>query len=182
MSGIVGIMTLASENIKVLSYFRDQLIGANLAQEGAELVRNKRDSNFIKCVQGIFPPCLSPTVDYTLYNMDGMTGSGPCDDLLLDGVTPRGCKISDPFASDLSFEVCADGDCGKLKQDNNGRYGYTGATLTKYNRKIKITQSTNRGGSPTLYDWRVEVIVSWRDRLVDRSVVVNDVLTPSNRF
>src|SRR3989338_8261169 len=55
LSGIVGMMTLASENRKALSYFRDQLIAVNLAQEGAELVRNRRDSNFIACQKRFAP-------------------------------------------------------------------------------------------------------------------------------
>ncbi len=175
VSGIVGIMTLASENIKVLSYFRDQLIGANLAQEGAELVRNKRDSNFINCAKD-FSPCdgVLPGFDYNSQNMDGLVGAG-CE-------AAGGCRIHDSFDASLVFEPCT-GDCStqRLLLDSNGQYGYISGTPTKYNRKIEVTQvpGYSRGA---LYDWRVKVTVSWRDRLVDRWVEVNDVLTPNGRY
>ena len=76
LAGIVGTMTLAHENLKALSYFRDQLIAANLAQEGAELVRNRRDSNFIDCDLN----CSALTTDSNINNMNGIVGAGPCDD------------------------------------------------------------------------------------------------------
>lgn len=174
LSGIVGAMSLASENLKALSYFRDQLIAANLAQEGAELVRNRRDSNFLKCgSDSEFCNSGSSTFDYNSQNMDGM--ESVC-------TSPKVCRVLLPLTDGApQFEECGDGNCEYLDQNpDTGVYDVYTAN-GKYSRKIELKEITdyNRG---TLSDWHIKVTVSWRDRIVDRSVIVNDVLTPHLRF
>ena len=47
LAGIVGTMNLTQQNIGAVTTMRNQLIASNLAQEGLELVRNQRDSNYV---------------------------------------------------------------------------------------------------------------------------------------
>ncbi len=46
--GILGVMSLVVQNIKSQSYDKNSIIAAQLAQEGIELVRHVRDSNWLK--------------------------------------------------------------------------------------------------------------------------------------
>jgi len=185
LSGIVGMMTLASENLKALSYFRDQLIAANLAQEGAELVRNRRDSNFIVCQKRSIALCSAPgpNFDFNQNNMDGLVGPPPvCDHV-------NGCRVVLPLTTTEvpEFVKCTDAGsnpCQFLKQDADGIYNSYNSS-GKYHRKITLEKLTNyhRGSLPDeLYDWHLKVRVEWKDRLVPRWVEINDVLTPNLHF
>lgn len=46
--GLIGIMSLVNQNIQVSYINKNELIASQLAQEGLELVRNIRDSNWLK--------------------------------------------------------------------------------------------------------------------------------------
>ncbi len=170
LSGIVGAMTLAQENLKALSYFRDQLIAANLAQEAAELVRNKRDSTFLACIKNegkSFKDC----------NTEAMKGLSDC----MDNKT---CRIKTPLDQTVVFQLCAADTC-RLGKNSDGIYGGDNVdfpTETKYTREIKIKKIKYNGTINRDDDWHVEVTVRWKHRLIDAHVAVNDVLTPGLRY
>lgn len=44
--GLIGVASLAAQNIRVQYFNRNSLISAQLAQEGLELARNRRDNNW----------------------------------------------------------------------------------------------------------------------------------------
>jgi prepilin-type N-terminal cleavage/methylation domain-containing protein len=44
--GLIGIASLAAQNVRVQYFNRNSLISAQLAQEGLELARNRRDNNW----------------------------------------------------------------------------------------------------------------------------------------
>jgi type II secretory pathway pseudopilin PulG len=46
--GLVGVLSLANQNSQVQSVDRNSVIATQLAQEGLELVRNKRDMNWLQ--------------------------------------------------------------------------------------------------------------------------------------
>ena len=46
--GIIGAVNLANNSISAVALSKSQLIATNLAQEGLEIVRNMRDSNWLK--------------------------------------------------------------------------------------------------------------------------------------
>ncbi|MFH1643260.1 MAG: prepilin-type N-terminal cleavage/methylation domain-containing protein [Patescibacteria group bacterium] len=50
--GIIGVFSLISVTASSLDNISNQLIASYLAQEGMEIVRNIRDSNFLKINQG----------------------------------------------------------------------------------------------------------------------------------
>ena len=45
--GLMGILALATQSIKVSNFNKNNLIASQLAQEGLELVRNRRDNNWL---------------------------------------------------------------------------------------------------------------------------------------
>jgi len=52
--GIVGMLTLISMSIKDSAEARDSIVASQLAQEGIELIRNKRDSNILSGASDVF--------------------------------------------------------------------------------------------------------------------------------
>lgn len=78
--GLVGAMSLASQNIQAEEINKNTIIATELAQEGLELVRNKRDNNWLKEENWIYSSSTasdfdiiqdgSYTVDYS-GNIDG---------------------------------------------------------------------------------------------------------------
>lgn len=66
--GMVGVLSLITQNIQVQYINKNNLIASQLAQEGLELVRNKRDKNWLEgndWTYGITPGTYK--VDYTGY-------------------------------------------------------------------------------------------------------------------
>lgn len=45
--GLVGVLSLAVQNIKASNFNKNELIASTLAQEGLEMVRNRRDENWL---------------------------------------------------------------------------------------------------------------------------------------
>ena len=76
--GLMGILSLANQNITVVSIDKNTVIASQLAQEGLESVRNKRDFNWI----------LGPGADW-----EHGTSSGSRSDILPGGISGNGVKI-----------------------------------------------------------------------------------------
>lgn len=186
LTGIVGSMSAVAQSLASVSIFKDQLIASNLAQEGVELVRNKRDSNFFQesspgssCSFAGDPPC-----DPNYNNFKDIVGAAGCD-------SPNGCRVSDAGITGVPSFVACDtlegaGTCnsvGPLRTDSEGLYGYNG-TPTKYDRRIFVSPQTLRHttdvlGTPKPYnDYEVRSRVTWRDKFTDRHIEVVGVFTP----
>lgn len=67
ITGILGPLTLAARSISSASTTRNRIIALNLAEEGMEFIRNKRDTNFIQ-------------------GNDWLAGLGPCG-------SANGCRV-----------------------------------------------------------------------------------------
>jgi prepilin-type N-terminal cleavage/methylation domain-containing protein len=188
--GIVGAMSLAQQNISAIGISRDRLIATNLAQEGIELIRNKRDTNYIMCLENDFygdpdecdaaptDPAFNPN-EHNMFDIADMPTS-PCDTPL---GTPFGCYVEDPSAADLSFLQCPPLGCPNLLIDSNGLYSHRlGGTATKYVRTIVLTKKTSRptrAGGRDLNDWEIKSRVTWSKGEEDFEVEVKDYITPS---
>ena len=106
-----------------------------LAQEGIEIVRNIRDTNWLN---GATSTALESPGDYEAnYKSVSLT---PC---------PFPCS-----ASQLRF----------LKIDNNGFYQYSTGTTTPFKRKIRIDKTDDLDGDGEADRERVIVEVSWTKR------------------
>ncbi len=115
VAAIVAPLSLASQSIKSASLARSNIIVANLAQEGVELIKNYRSNNIL---QG------QPWTD----------GMGFC-------FNPHGCQI-DP--QNLSIQKCAGSGCDFLKFDANLRlYNYQTGSDTLFKRTITMQYINN---------------------------------------
>jgi type II secretory pathway pseudopilin PulG len=83
--GLVGILSLGNQNIQVQYINKNNVIASQLAQEGLELVRNKRDTNWLRKEDwehssstgsrlDILPGKISGSGSSAIYTIDAVTG------------------------------------------------------------------------------------------------------------
>ncbi len=113
---IVGPLTIASRGLTTASFARDQVTAFYLAQEAAEVVRNKRDNN-------------------ALLGISWDSGLSECvgQSCIIDATK----DIEDSEA----IQSCV-GVCGVIKQDAvSGLYGYTPSWVdSKFTRTMTMSQ------------------------------------------
>ncbi|MCX6765712.1 MAG: hypothetical protein NT136_02005 [Candidatus Moranbacteria bacterium] len=117
--GIVAAVGLIAKSISQSIDSRNEIIAAQLAQEGAELTRNLRDNSFIVYSEDPF---------YWL------TDGNKCID-----VTKDTSATVDPNLS------CSGGNYA-LKYDTNGRYQYGSGDATRFSRNVAIATSASPAG------------------------------------
>jgi len=111
--GIIGIYTAFSRMVILTSGISNRLIAAYLAQEGIEIVRNIRDTNWVE--------------NATSWN-DGLTTcSSGCEADYKTGTQGEETPLR-------SYTACY------LNIDSNNFYGYSAGNQTKYKRKITIEE------------------------------------------
>lgn len=121
--GTAGVFTLMEQ----IGYFTSQtsfrVRAMYLAQEGVELVRNVRDTNYAKAYQG--------------ENVSWLDGLGTCEtecqtdyDMNCDGAGTQFCAY----------------DGSILKRSSSGYYNYQEGTSAGFKRKITVTPRTGPGG------------------------------------
>lgn len=136
--GLFGVWGLFLSNYTAQREAQARIIGANLAREGVELVKNIRDSNWLLGAENI--PCTYGGVS---------TGVDPChwdSGLLGDG----SARIMNPFsifdaesgnagqALELDFGVNDfSDDLTRLYRDGNGFYSHEMGSSTVYRRVIE---------------------------------------------
>lgn len=118
---VVGLMGGISAILKILtlsSFSSSKLVAAYLAQEGIEIVRNIRDTNWL----------------------EDRTTSNPWDEGL--NSCSSGCIADYSYSAliDPSLPVFAD---QLLNIDGNGLYGYGSGTQTNFKRKITIQKPSS---------------------------------------
>ncbi len=147
--GIMGVMSLLQRVIFSSSVSSSRLTAAYLAQEGVEIVRNVRDTNWLEA--------------RTAANSwdEGLTVCGGAG-FIADYSHSYGPNQIDP-----SFP-CYSGQY--LNIDTNGFYGYSSGAQTKFQRKILITQ----GGSPDVQNVLIEI--NWTDKGASSSLSVQEDL------
>ena len=109
----VGSLTLISKSMQSASLSQNRLIASYLAQEGIELARNVRDSNWADNMYPVsvnwdddLPDCVNCEMDYT-------------NNVLANAITEAG----DPY----------------LKLDSNSFYNYSSGTNTIFKRHITLS-------------------------------------------
>ena len=147
-AGLIGILSLVSQNIIVANINKNTLIASQLAQEGLELVRNVRDGNWLD------------GADWKL----GAGGFGSDSDIVQDG----------DYAIDYTGIISAAGinDMNAALKINGNFYEHGAGADTPFNRLIQVNDNGNyievecvvqwrdRGqlydytASTVLYDWR----------------------------
>ena len=109
---ILGPLTLASSSIRAASTSKNQIVAFNLAQEGIEFVRNKRDTNLINGGNWLF-------------------GLEDCEEL-------TGCYIDVTQDSSNDIRACIS-TCPVLKRDSiTGLFNYQNGLETSFLRKVTV--------------------------------------------
>ncbi|MBI4128590.1 MAG: VWA domain-containing protein, partial [Parcubacteria group bacterium] len=140
--GVIAGMALLLSILRANRLTAHEVVATNLAEEGVELVRNRRDLNIDAGEafnEGLAPGEYILDADGTLSSR----GSGACD-------------AADILTTDFN-----------LKKDANGRYSHTGGDPSAFYRCIQTDVCP--GGSPCIL---ARSVVAWRDpQLGARSVV-----------
>lgn len=119
---VVGPMSVIGGSLSQASTTRDQLIAINLAQEGIEVVRQKRDSNMLACWGSFTSPCSTWAV----------------------GIAVGNYAVVSVDATPISLCSPAPGLCTTkqklVRQDAAGWYYQgVGGTPTKFSRVVNIS-------------------------------------------
>lgn len=138
---VVGIFAAFSVMATLTYDATDRLTAAYLGQEGIEIVRNIRDTNWL--------------------GMDALSGGSWTDGLTSSAVNNNiNCDTSSPCQADyLSTQMAYMGDV-YLRINSDGFYNYTDGTATKFKRDITITPLTDFGEKAD-HIIKVTVKVSW---------------------
>ena len=184
--GLVSAMSLTQQSLATVSHFKKTLIASNLAQEGIEFVRNKRDSNYITARRG---GCELPACNPNDSDWDGLiVVGGQCD-------LANGCYVDIKSRADLNnealnFQPCGGpGVCQAIRIDDNtavaddtageatGIYGYLNQwSDTGFDRRILIDYPIDSGAHQ---DARVRSIVTWADKFSSKQfIILETYLTP----
>jgi len=113
ITGVVGVYTLLQQTMASIRVVSSKLTASYLAQEGVEIVRNIRDSNWIE----------QETVPSALWDDGILVGDWEAD------------YLSRPLVSSYSGNF--------LKMDTDGYYSYASGVNSKYQRKISIAKTGN---------------------------------------
>lgn len=136
---ILGVFGAFSMMLILTSTSSDRLTAAYLAQEGMEIIRNIRDTNWIEMRGG---------------------SEIPWDDGFSTCKNTSGCQVDYTTTNE---EIISSSSGEKLQKDPNNFYSYQGGTPTKFTREIKII-CLPTGDCSSDYIMKVSVEVSWEEK------------------
>lgn len=151
--GILGAFSLALANLRIARENQDRVIAADLAREGLELVRNIRDTNWLRlqanedCNTNDFGLQLCTPANYMqkgVYAID-IYDNYPSP---LQNITDKCGDVED-----LATCNCEAGYNCNITIDNGNYYSHIGTTVTSMTRKIGIR--------PICFDGNSESVVSF---------------------
>lgn len=133
--GVTGVYSLFFNIITSTTLATDKLIASYLSQEGLEIIRNLRDTNWL--------------------NAQDFDNGFNC-------ASPVGCEADFRTGTDEEIIGLQSYTASFLNLDNDGMYGYTTGTPTKFKRIITIDNEDTTGG---ISDFAVHVVVTvyWGD-------------------
>ena len=146
--GILSGFILITKVLYNTAVIQDRLIASFLAQEGIELVRQVRDSNFLQIMNG-------ESVEW--------------EDELADGSYTIESKAGSEQSVDLVFYDEIEEIPDFRYDDNTKIYNYTTGEPTTFNRRIRITTINDD-------EIRVESIMKWTTKRIDFTLTVEDHL------
>ena len=139
---IVPVFGLLKGISQASRYSVDRFIAANLAQEGIEIVRSIRDSNWIQ--------------------MDQNPEGGTLWDSYLTDDGSYEVDYNSDYNNNPLTEVNDDSSLRYLQIDNNGHYGYdNNGAETKFKRKIKIDHRNDLVEGDNIPGIQILSTVSW---------------------
>jgi len=155
--GILSAFILVIRSLSNVPLIQSRLIAANLAQEGIELVRQKRDSNYLKGISwavGFNIGCVCK---------DGLELDDDCS-FQLDTED----RVLKPYDRD---------DYLKLNPDT-GKYGYGAGEMGPYylKRRIEICFPEQNYALMNSKEMRVKIFMNWKVKRNSFELVVEDHL------
>ena len=154
---ITGPLTLAAQSLKAASAAKNNLIAANLAQEGIELIRLYRTNNILQgrgWMEGLLPPgpaeCQSPANGCYIdaLNFDGSTQNFEIKNCS-GGFYPNGCPL--------------------LKMNARNFYNYTSGNTTIFQRTIRLKKIDDD-------IVRINVTINWKGNTGGKSLSVEEII------
>ena len=142
--GIIGVSILITNTISSTRISTDKLIASYLAQEGIEIVRNIRDTNWLE-------------------------GAASWDDGISVGDYEADYTNTQGFYHTCSFNPftanCEYDNLHPLRIDG-GFYNYSGGTETKLRRRITIFDKTDLSSPAdgTIDMFKISVLVTWQEK------------------
>ncbi|MFH1233130.1 MAG: type II secretion system protein [Patescibacteria group bacterium] len=132
--GLIGVLSLVTQNIQAQSINKNSLIAAQLSQEGIELVRNIRDKNWLT----------------SGYSWKHGAGIGTDSDIIQDG-----SYIID-YLTTINQDVNAiDDDRAKFYLNSNGYYTHTStASSTVFSRLISVSDNGDYVDIKSAVNWK----------------------------
>lgn len=128
--GVITPLSMLAKSLADASYARNQITAFFLAQEGQEMIINKRDNNRLGGhTDG------DPDERVGTYWLGG-ANFGDCIDRNPGGDFNTDVCYIDP--QDLEIHECDGDQCPALTIDENGFYGYGGEKKSIFTRKIQI--------------------------------------------
>lgn len=122
--GIIGAYVAVQSPLHYANVYKDQLVASYLAQEGIELVRNIRDTNWLQGFEAD---------DWKAGLVESDDFDGCCSGFF--------CEVDyDDTALSSSSTTASSGY--RLKLDSNNFYNYDTGDPTNFRRKINITPET----------------------------------------
>lgn len=155
-AALLSLMVIASRGISATNQVKNETTAYYLAQEGLEVVRNIRDSNFVVATAQSTTPW---SVNFADAGTVDCTGTSGCYVTYNQAFPPALAPIS--------------GNAAEIKLDSNGTYGNTG-TSTGFNRVIRVIPQNQNGG--TIEEYLIESQVSWQAKTILRSVTLQTIL------
>ncbi len=149
-AALVSLLAIAGKGITATGQVKNETVAFYLAQEGLEVVRNVRDSNFVSG---------NPWDTGFASGPDCSTTNGTGCYLEFTGGVPKLAQISNQTDAEIFF--------------NAGLYADQGQTSTGFSRTIEVTPVAN-GGTPDEYT--VTSRVRWQSRGITRSVELTTLL------
>jgi len=157
--GILSVYFVISQSISKIHESSLRLTAAYLAQEGMEIVRNIRDTNWVKGEE----------------NWDEGLGA----DLAAGEYKEYEADYDDPSLEKLDCSSCGYEDLSPLKlkideenhdeENNKGFYNYDSGDETSFRRKIKIEKISGE-------ELKVSVEVLWKYKGKENSITVTEIL------
>lgn len=138
---VIGVFSAFSVMVIMTSSISDRLVAGYLAQEGAEVIRNIRDNNWLKMDEDTD----FYTWDYEIYKC---FGSGGCQ---VDYTTLYLTNPIAPYSGDKYLNI-----------DENNFYSYNEGIKTKFRRKIVVEPEYDDENK--LYMMKVTVEVFWDEK------------------
>lgn len=156
--GILGVFSLVLQNAKVQTVNKQYLTASMLAQEGIEIVRNKRDDNWMALD--------ADNIDW----FDEITGGSLDDDFTVD--------FQNPGSFDFTVNSINDNDARLYFENGTNLYTHTatGNTPTPYYRLIEISEFTDHDGDGEEDSFHVISRVQWTGQGGTRHYVAETLL------